>query len=417
MYARDMRSAVVLALLLALVRVGHADGPIRIAVECEARGRTKACPAFLLGFIDAHKVLMTAPRASAEVVLYATAQEVALVDRVHLRFVASMAHAPPVIETDVEIDTRADDDAQRAQLEAGFLRGMAVYVAERYPKLVTVTFGAPDGDEVVPPTTTPWGFALSLGGYGNRTGAYRSFSGWSSTELSRLTRDTRASLSVGTSGGISKQPEVDGVNLDSRQWALSSSIEGAWLHDDCWSFGAASSVTREDPYAQRRHSWNARAGVEWDKYAADDPRGNRLAVLYYAGYQVERYNLRNELLETFAHYPIHTLVASGKLRKDKVGIGLSLSIGGEIVHPGRRNHVSASPFIEWQLGGHIDLSVSLSFTQRSLPGPDPTLVDEANYQLISRLSYAEPRSMNGSFHLTFHWDRTNGARNDRVTDI
>jgi hypothetical protein len=412
-----MRSAVVLGLLLCLVRVVHADGPIRIAVECEDSGRTKACPAFLLGFIDANKVLLTAPRAYADVVLYATAQQIALVDRVHLRFVGSVVHAPPVIETDVDIDTRADDDAQRAQLEAGFLRGMALYVAVRYPKLVTVTFGAPDGHEVVQPETTPWGFALSLGGYGNRTGAYRSYSGWSNVELSRVTRETRSSLSVGASGGVSKQPEVDGVKLDSKQWALSSNIEGAWLVDDHWSFGAASSVTREDPYAQRRHSWNARGGVEWDKYAANDPRGNRLAVLYYAGYQVERYNLRNELLQTFAHYPIHALVASGTLRKDKVGIGLSLSVGGELLHPGRRNHISASPFIEWQLGDHIDLNVSLSFTQRALPGPDPTLVDESNYQLISRLSYAEPRSMNGSLHLTFHWDRTNGARNDRVTDI
>ena len=37
--------------------------------------------------------------------------------------------------------------------------------------------------------------------------------------------------------------------------------------------------------------------------------------------------------------------------------------------------------------------------------------------LLSRLSYAEPLSINGSLNLTIHWDRTNGARNDRFSDI
>lgn len=408
-----------LLVMVALARAAHAQGagPIRVAVECEDSGRTKACPAFILGLIDANKVLLQAPRASAEVVLYVTAQEVALVDRVHLRYVGHVLHAPPVIETDVDLDTRADDDTQRAQLSAGFLRGMALFVAARYPKLVSVTFGAPETGEVATPATTPWGFAIAVGAYGNFTGAYRSYNGASDGEVTWVTRQARLRLGVDANGGLNKQPEVDGVNLDSSQWALAAGLSGAWLYDGCWSFGGTTQVTREDRYAQRRHSWGGRAGVEWDKYAADDPRGNRLAVAYYAGYQVERYNLRNELLETFAHYPTHGLIASGTLRKDKIGIGLSLSIGGEMIHPGRRNHISASPFVEWQIGNHVDVSFSFSFTQRALPGPDPTLIDEANYQLISRLSYAEPRSMNGSMNLTFHWDRTNGARNDRLTDI
>ena len=40
-----------------------------------------------------------------------------------------------------------------------------------------------------------------------------------------------------------------------------------------------------------------------------------------------------------------------------------------------------------------------------------------DYQQLSRLSYAEPLSMNGSFSLRVHWDRTNGARNDRLEDL
>src|SRR5688500_15033358 len=93
-----------------------AGAPVRVAIECEQIGRTKACPAFLLGFIDANKVLLASPRAGADVVVYATATQVALVDRMHLRFVGGMAGAPPVVELDVELDSRASDDEQRAQL-------------------------------------------------------------------------------------------------------------------------------------------------------------------------------------------------------------------------------------------------------------------------------------------------------------
>ncbi len=415
---------VCVALGLAWARSVHATpaSPIRIAIECEESGRTKACPAFLRGFVDTHKVLLSSPRADAEVILYVTANEIALVDRLHLRFVGTIKGAPSVLELDVDIDTRADDDTQRAQLEPAFLRGLVLAVATRYPTAVTIAFATPEGTDVAEPDTSPYGISLSLGGSGNRTERYKSFNGYGELGVSRLTPTMRVEATVAASGNLNRQPSLvtdDGtvVSLDAEQWSVGAGIEGAWLRSKCWSFGGAAKLGRDDPNGQYRYVYGAAAGVEWDKYAADDPRGNRLSVLYYAGYKVERYNLRNELGEQFAHYPVHTLVASGTLRRDKIGVGLSLSAGGELLHPTRRHDLSASPYVEIQLGGHVDLNFSFSITKRELPAPDESLIDPSDFALLSRLSYAEPLSMNGSLNVTIHWDRTNGARNDRFSDI
>ena len=94
-----------------------------------------------------------------------------------------------------------------------------------------------------------------------------------------------------------------------------------------------------------------------------------------------------------------------------------MSAGGELLKPTRRHDLSASPYVEIQLGDRVDLSFSFSFTKRELPVPDESLIDPSDYTQLSRLSYAEPFSMNGSLDITIQWDRTNGARNDRFSDI
>ena len=419
-----MRAVVVLAILLGIARASLAAPatPVRVDVECEEYGRTKACPAFLLGFIDENKVLLASPRADADVVVYVAANEVAQLDRVHLRFVGSIKGAPPVIELDVDLDTRATDDEQRAQLEPAFLRGMALFVAARFPKVVTVAFGAPEDVATIAPRTTPWGIALSLGGNGNRTAKYKSASGYVDLELTRLTRRSRSVASFSGSYGLNYQPPLmldDGttVSLDTHQYNYGGGIGHAWLYDDCWSFGGVTRIERDDPKGQYRYTSGSFVGVEWDKYPADDPRGNRLAVLYKAGYKVERYNIRNVDRERFAQYAWHGITASGTLRKDKVSVGVSLSAQAELIHPSRRHNLSASPFVEVQLGAHVDLNVSFSVLKREIPAPDETLIDPSDFALLSRLSYAEPLSINGSLNLTIHWDHTNGARNDRFSDI
>ena len=397
--------------------------PLRVAVECETQSeaRTKACPEFLLGFIEAHDTLSSSPRSHADVILYATIAEVALVDRVHLRFVGTVAGAPPIVETDVDLDTRADDDSQRGQLEPGFLRGIALFVAARHPDAVAVTLG-PTAAGTVAPDTSPWDVKLELGGSGNWTDQYQSYNGTSDLSVTRLASTSRVGVAFHANGGVNRQPSIvlpDGtsVSVDTNQWRIGGSLNAAWLFNDHWSFGGAAGVLRDDPKGQYDYTLTANAGIEWDCYQANDPRGNRLAVLYVAGYQVDRYNLRDTLGETFARYPIHQLIASGTVREDKVGIGIALAIGAEVLEPMRRNHISASPFIEWKLGEHVDLNVAVSITRRQLPEPDPREIDQQDYGLLSRLSYAQSLTMNGALSLSLHSDRTNGARNDRFTDL
>ncbi len=395
-----------------------AAGPIRIALECQDWGRTKACPAFLLGFIEHNPLFLSSPRSAADVVLYVNTTAVANVDRLLLRFVGTVKGAPPVVEVLLELDTRSDDDGQRAQLEPAFTRGIALFVAARHPAAVTIALAAPETEAVVAPATTPWGFEASLGGYGNWTRGYQSFNNWGSLGVSRVDKTSQLAVDVSGSWGISRQPPliIDGeeVSLDTDQYGLNAAVFGERHLDAHWSLAGTGSSWHEDPEGQYQVGGEARGGVEWDMFPADDPRGNRLAVAYLAGYRVEKYNVDNELGERLAHFPVHALSAGGTIRKDKIGVGIWMTIRGEVLHPGRRHTVSASPFIEWQLGDHVDLSLYLSMTKRALPGPAE--LDESNYEQIIRASYAEPFSAYGSFNLRFHWDRTNGERNDRFSD-
>lgn len=420
-----MRGWLVLAMLLgtAAPAVAAPKGPVGVDVNCEGDARTKACPAFVAGFIDAHKeTMLSVPRATADVSLYVSVTQVALIDHLQLRFVGHMEGGPAVLELSADLDSRADDDAQRAQLEPAFLQGAGLYIAARFPALVTTQIGTPDAATVAAaPETSPWDVAFNVGGYGSHTAQYQNYSGWSSFTVSRLDKEWRIAPSVSASGGLNRQPPLmlDGmlVSTDTTNWNLYAGATGAWLYDDHWSFGGHGSWYRDDKYGQYRYTVNGKAGVEWDLYKADDPRGNRLAVLYYAGYQADGYNLRDELGETAASYPIHGLISSGSVRKDKASFGLELTIAGEVIHPGRRHQVTAAPFIDVKLGGHVDLTAQISVTKRELPAPDPAVVDETNYAVISRLSYAEPLAISGSFSLTIHTDRTNGERNDRFSDL
>ncbi|MCX5743631.1 MAG: hypothetical protein NT062_14160 [Proteobacteria bacterium] len=398
------------------------SGPIRVAIECEEEGRTKACPAFLLGLVDAHEVLLPSPRAGADVVIYATANEVALVDRLHLRFVGHVRGAPSVIELDVDLDTRATDDAQRATLEPVVLRGLALFVAARHPSAVVVALGAPVAMTAGHVATTPWGVALGVSANGNYTEKYRSASSELVLTGRYVTKRFRALTLEAISGGLNRQPPLvleDGsqVSLDSHQWAARGGAEAVYAFCDRWSVGIGSYTSFEDPKAQYRYSSRTRVAVEYDRFPADDPRGNQLAVYYHAGWAVDRYNLRNALGESFAHYPVHGIDAIGSVRTDKVSYGLTLSSDVQVDHPSRRHQFTASPFIQIQLGDHVDLNLSFSITQRELPAPDPSAIDPSDYAQLSRLSYAEPLSLNGSIGLSIHWDPSNGVRNDRLASI
>jgi hypothetical protein len=411
-----VRSAVAVVLMLMCASAANAE-VLHVDVECETSGRTKACPAFLLGFLDENKLFLAAPRASADVVVYVNAIDVALVDRLHLRFVGTVTGAPPLVETDAELDTRSTDDEQRAKLETAFDRGIALFVAAHDPDLVSVVLSAPHGDKPVV-ATSPWDFSFGISGSGSWSGPYQSSNGSFNTSLARTTEHTRLSASMGANGSINRQPALhldDGTSIstDTTPWSESANLGGAYLFNDHWSTSGSFSASRSDPHSVISRSMAPTVGVRWDKYKANDPRGNSLSIGYSATYELDDYNVRDVLGESSAHYLTHSLFASGSIRKDKTTYSLSVGLGAEMFDPARRYQLSASPAITWQLGGHVDLSASLSVTKRQVVAPDPTAVDMASYAEVSQLSYAEPFSVNASFGLTFHWDRTNGARNDR----
>src|SRR5204863_9179590 len=136
------------------------------------------------------------PRASADVVLYVSSQEVALVDRVHLRFVGAITGAPPLVEIDVDLDSRTDDDTLLAQLEPAFRRGISLYVAARHPDAVQIALVQPQSTAVARPMTTPWGASLSLSGSGAYTNQYQSLDSTTKLGLSRLSARSRVEAAI-----------------------------------------------------------------------------------------------------------------------------------------------------------------------------------------------------------------------------
>ena len=78
--------------------------------------------------------------------------------------------------------------------------------------------------------------------------------------------------------------------------------------------------------------------------------------------------------------------------------------------------MNPAPF-EVQVGDHVDFSVGFSIAKRELPGPDLDAIDPSDFEQLSRLSYADPLQVNGFVNVRLHWDRTNGARNDRFDNL
>ena len=420
---RALRVVLVMLVLVGGLGSAHAQTvPLRVDIECEQIGRTKACPAFLLGFVDANKVLLSSPRAGADVVVYATANAVALDDQIHLRFVGHIPGAPEVVELDVMVGTRITDDQQRALLEPAFLRGIALFVAARYPDAVSVTLTTPKDVASAPIVTSPWGATIALSGNGNYTDKYRNASSELDFRGVYITKKFRALTGGSLGGGLNDQPALtldDGtkVSLNTTMWQFSFGGEAIYLLDEHWSIGEGTYTQFQDPKAQYAYNLRSRGALEWDLFPADDPRGNRLGIFYHLGWAVDRYNIRNVLGERFAQYPLSGIDAIGTVRHDHMSYGLTLQSDVQLNHPGRRHSLTAAPFVTFQIGTHIDLNLSISITQRELPRPDPNAIDPSDYATLSRLSYAEPLALTATIGLTLHWDPTNGERNDRITGI
>jgi hypothetical protein len=411
-----VRRLLPLLILLAPATVDAAGWrPVRVNLQCQGWGRTKSCPAFLRGFIDAAPVLVHAPLADAEVVLYYNVTTRARFDLVHLRLTSRLAGAPRAIEVLQEVDSRASDDDQRAALEPAFLRGIAPFVAAAVPEAVKVELVAPTSEVAAAPATTPWGFSLWSNGWGNWSESYRSANLGAGGGVSRVTADSTFSQSVGGSYTLSRQPalEVDGerISLDTDAHAIEARTSGARSLDRHFAVGGLIRAGREDPVGRYRSTVRAHAGASFDLFAADDPRGNALSIAYLAGVQADRYNALNLLGERRAWFPSHALLAGGSVRRDTITYSVHAAVLAQLLRPGRRHVVEIQPSISLQLGAHVDVSVSGGVTRQAIPGP--AAIDAGDFEQVTRAGYAEPIQINGNFHLNLHWDRSNAGRNNR----
>jgi len=392
--------------------------PLAVSLECQAPGRSKACPTFLRGFLDESQLLRFAPRAAADVVLFVNATELPAADRIQLRFVSRLAGAPPAVEQLVTIESRAADDAQRARLRSAFLRGIALFVAARRPEVVDVRLATPTNMALVAATTTPWSVSLELGGSGSWTEKFRSFEGTSQLRLSRVTATSKLVFGSGASLTSTRQPPlvVDGneASLDTDQSSAYAFVNAERHLSEHWSTGWIDQLDHEDREGQVRYRNMLLSGIQWDAFRADDPRGNRLWLYYRPGFQVEKYNRVNELGERRAAYPVHLGGIGASVRRDRVTFGLFLEGSAEMLRPTRRHRLTATPDLKVPVGDHVDFSLSLSIAKSELPGP--AMIDESNYEEVIRASYAQPLSITGRLSIKLHWDRTNGAQNNRFGD-
>ncbi len=394
--------------------------PILLNVECQSDGRTKACPAFLRGFIDEIPLLRWAPRAGAQVVLYVSHTARAREDLVFMRFTSSLPGAPSSFEVVQGLDIQATDDVQRELLRPAFERGVAPFVAARYPDAVRVEFKIPAQASLADGPTSPWSYGMWMGGYYDWKGDYRDGNFWGGFKVGRTTRRSSIGGSVGGSYSLSRSPplEVDGttVSLDTDSYSVYANADGSVNLTPDLAVGVVARGGHEDAVGLYAGTARLHGGASYDWFAADDPRGNRLALAYVVGAQLDAYRKRNVLGEDRAIFPSHGLVAEGEVRRDKVSYRLRVSALSQL-QPATgapdRYVLDVAPEIEVKVGDHVDLSVRFSLSKRAVPGPAD--VDATDFEEVRRRSYAEPTQATMFFNVNIHWDRTDPDRNDRFS--
>lgn len=390
------------------------QAPLRISLECDGAGQTNACPTLIRGLLEESAWFLLSPRSNNDITLYVTQTPVGTDDRLHVRVVSSMKGPPSTYEFLATLNTRQDDDGLRSSLRPILWRALLPYLAERHPTAIKLSLDAPPTN-IVATEQTPWGITLSVHGFGSWTGDYRNYNESTTAWLTRTTPTCVGWLGGGAYHSRSVQPplEVDGtlISLDSSSWG--AWVQGAHVRvlSPHVSVMLSGTGNWNDPYGHQRLFATSAVGVSWDMFAPDDPRGNQLAVAYLLGGTAEKYNRTNVLGEDHAVFPDHAFIGVASLRRDKVRYSAALVGSSQLLHPTRRYELKLQGGISMQLGDHVDVGFDVSATKRALPGPlnfDPSNPDE-----VSRLSYAEPFSLNASLSVSVHWDATNGVTNNR----
>lgn len=389
--------------------------PLRVRVECQSTYRVDACTV-VHAKLRAAPVIALVPRSDAELVLYVNATGEGGQDLVHLRVVSSAPDLLPEFQLQVAVDSRAPLAAQEAVLEPALLQVLVPFFAQRLPAALSLRLIEPPGATDPARAPRPWGLSVWLGGWGSWSEDYQSLSTWYGGSAYALTAERRAGAWVGQDRSIERQPSL---NVQGQEVALSTDSSelsgGAWAEEGLgprWSTGVFARAGAQDPEGQYQSTVKAHLGLEHDWFPSNDPRGNQLAVALLAGGMRDHYNQVNALGETVALVPTAMLLGTGSVRLDQAEARLNLGVAGEVPNPLRRYSLSASGDLSLRIGGHVDMSLSLSALQQAIPGP--ALLDRSSYEAVSRSSYAQPLALNGNLNLSVFWEPTNGAQNNRL---
>ncbi len=405
-------------LLLASLAVAAPWAPMRVALECQSEQRVDACT-LVQGTLDNLKVVKSVPRSDAAVVLYLDVTAESTWDFVLMRAVlvgGALPGAPVSFEQPVKIDYRQPVDEQRAALDATLSRVLAPYLSVAVPGAVTVSLAEPEGEEDTSAKSSPWSFSVWGGGWGSWSEQYRSLSLWTGASVGVETNTDKASVWVNYDRSLELQPSLvvgaTEVELTSDQSSLSGAFKTGHNLDSGWTIGAFARGAGQDPEGQYLSTFRAHAGVEYNGFPSNDARGNQLAISALVGAQGDAYNTPNTLGERTAFFPTAMLVGAGELRIDRVKLGAELSARTQLWPFFERYLFSGEVDTDLTLGDHVDLSFTVEATQQAIPGPAE--LDASDYEEVTRASYAQPLEVWGHFSLRFHWDATNGARNNRL---
>lgn len=391
---------------------------LRVHVSCQQWGQSATCGAYLPAILEAFSVLEAAPRASADVVVYVNAVSVGNVDRVHLRFVPRDPGQTPR-EVTYQLDTRASLDAQRAAVEALFLRGAWPFLERVAPDALEFSLKTPEATAVVSAASlSAWSLSGWVGGWGSWSNAYSNLDTWSGVGVSRVTAESILSFNLSGAYRIASQPPliIDGeeVSLDTTSASVEVRAMAERHLNERWSAGALVRGGGEDALGRYAFTARTHVGLGYDWYRADDPRGNTMSVSYLMGVQHDRYQMINVLGERESSFPSHGVLLRGSVRGDNLTWELRGRLFGEVDEPRRRFEMEIAPSVELRIGDHLDLSLSFHLTKQAVPGP---VIDPESFAEVTRSSYAEPLSLGGSFNLRLHWDRTDTARNNRFSTV
>ena len=392
--------------------------PLGVFLDCQSWGRTRACPSFLRSYIDETDHLVATSQADADVALFVNQTPVANDDRIHFRFVARDEGGLPSFELTYDLDTRQTVDEQRAALRLTFLRGMAPFLAQHVPdavevRLVPLEQGADPVDSRG--QGSPWW--LSFGGNGsfdwseNATNANLG----GNVQVGYLTEKTRWGAAVYGNWFLQRQPPlvIDGaeISLDQDTWDVRGEAYASTQVTDYWSIGAIAGVGASDPESRYRLWTGGEVGLSRDFFRVDDPRGNRLNVAALLGVQCDAYRRTNVLGQDEACFPTARLSSSGSVTFDNLSFWASITGRIELTAPARRYEIRVSPGGSVRLGPNVDLNLGLGITQQAIPGP--AALDQASFEEVTRNTWAVPLRVNAWAGFRIHFDRTNGARNDR----